>query len=81
MLIAIADGEAVGGSRWRRVMSSEESQRSRVTKPVDDEPAWSIVCFYVNPGSRRGGAHPCVARSGRGICHRRWRPIGRGVSV
>ena len=54
-LIAIADGEAVG---WVSVAPRDEFgrvERSRVTKPVDDEPAWSIVCFYVKPGSRGGG--------------------------
>jgi GNAT superfamily N-acetyltransferase len=54
-LIAIAGGEAVG---WVSVAPREEFgrvERSRVTKPVDDEPAWSIVCFYVKPGARRGG--------------------------
>ena len=54
-LIAIEDEEAVG---WVSVAPREEFgrvQRSRVTKPVDDEPAWSIVCFYVKPGARRGG--------------------------
>ncbi len=54
-LIAIADGEAVG---WVSVAPREEFgrvERSRVTKPVDDEPAWSIVCFYIKPGARRGG--------------------------
>ena len=54
-LIAIDDGEAVG---WISVAPREEFgrvERSRVTKPVDDEPAWSIVCFYVKPGARRRG--------------------------
>ena len=54
-LIAIADGEALG---WVSVAPREEFgrvERSRVTKPVDDEPAWSIVCFYIKPGARRGG--------------------------
>ena len=54
-LIAVADGEAVG---WVSVAPRDEFgrvERSRVTKPVDDEPAWSIVCFYVKPGSRGGG--------------------------
>ena len=28
-------------------------QRSPVTKPVDDRPVWSIVCFFI-PGPHRG---------------------------
>jgi GNAT superfamily N-acetyltransferase len=54
-LIALEDGEAVG---WVSLAPREEYPRvlrSRVTKPMDDEPAWSIVCFYVKPGYRRRG--------------------------
>lgn len=29
--------------------------RSRVLKPVDDQPVWSIVCFFVAKGYRRMG--------------------------
>ncbi len=27
-------------------------ERSPITRPVDDEPAWSIVCFFVDPTAR-----------------------------
>ncbi|MBV9087328.1 MAG: GNAT family N-acetyltransferase [Acidobacteriaceae bacterium] len=30
-------------------------QNSRVLKPVDDQPVWSISCFYVAPSHRRSG--------------------------
>lgn len=30
-------------------------QRSRVLRPVDDAPVWSIVCFYIGRGHRRRG--------------------------
>lgn len=30
-------------------------QRSRVLKPVDDQPVWSIVCFFVDKKFRRRG--------------------------
>lgn len=29
--------------------------RSRILKPVDNEPVWSIVCLYVAPPARRRG--------------------------
>jgi GNAT superfamily N-acetyltransferase len=29
--------------------------RSRVLKPVDDQPVWSVVCFFVAKGFRRKG--------------------------
>ncbi|HUL09807.1 MAG TPA: GNAT family N-acetyltransferase [Candidatus Acidoferrum sp.] len=30
-------------------------ERSPVCKPVDDRPAWSITCFFVEPKARRDG--------------------------
>src|SRR2546423_4084834 len=30
-------------------------RRSRVMKPVDDRPVWSIVCFFVERGARGRG--------------------------
>jgi GNAT superfamily N-acetyltransferase len=30
-------------------------QRSRVLKPVDDRPVWSIVCFFIKKGYRSQG--------------------------
>lgn len=54
-LIAYRDGEPVG---WCSVAPRAEYRslaRSTVAKPVDDLPVWSLVCFYVVPGSRRSG--------------------------
>ena len=54
-LLAYADGEpvgwcAVGPREWYPVL-----QRSRVLKPVDDQPVWSITCFFVARPYRRQG--------------------------
>ncbi len=54
-IIAYADNEPVG---WcsvapRKVFSALE--RSRILKPVDDEPVWSVVCFYVAKQFRHKG--------------------------
>lgn len=46
-LLAYEKGEPVG---WVSVAPREEFgslNRSRVLKRIDDEPVWSIVCFYV----------------------------------
>ncbi|MDD5427374.1 MAG: GNAT family N-acetyltransferase [candidate division Zixibacteria bacterium] len=54
-LIAYADTEPVG---WCSVGPRENYsalERSRVLKPVDDRPVWSIVCFYIARGYRRQG--------------------------
>ncbi|MFQ5805106.1 MAG: GNAT family N-acetyltransferase [Phycisphaerae bacterium] len=46
-LLAYADGEpigwcAVGPREWYPVL-----QRSRVLKPVDDQPVWAVTCFFI----------------------------------
>jgi len=30
-------------------------QRSRICSPVDDQPVWSVVCFFVDKAFRRHG--------------------------
>jgi GNAT superfamily N-acetyltransferase len=54
-LIAYADGEPVG---WCAVAPRESYpvlERSRVLKRIDDEPVWSIVCFFVAKRFRERG--------------------------
>lgn len=54
-LLAYQDGLPVG---WVSLGPREEFgriQRSRVTKPVDDVPVWSIVCFVIDRHHRGTG--------------------------
>jgi GNAT superfamily N-acetyltransferase len=54
-ILAYHEGEAVG---WCSVAPREEFprlERSRILKPVDDEPVWSVVCFFVAKSHRRAG--------------------------
>jgi GNAT superfamily N-acetyltransferase len=54
-LLAYENGQAVG---WVSISPREEYlrlERSPVMKPVDEQPVWSIVCFYVEPRSRGQG--------------------------
>src|SRR5207247_1195189 len=54
-LLAYMDGRPVG---WVSVAPREEFGkigRARSTKPVDDKPAWSIVCFYIDRHHRGDG--------------------------
>jgi GNAT superfamily N-acetyltransferase len=55
-LLAYRDGQPVG---WCAVAPRDAYRRilnSRLLKPVDEDPGvWSIVCFYVVRGERRGG--------------------------
>lgn len=54
-LLAYLDGQPVG---WIALAPREDYaalERSRVLKRVDDQPVWSIVCFYVQRKLRRKG--------------------------
>lgn len=54
-LLAYVDGKPVG---WVSVAPREEFGRigrSRQLRPVDDQPVWSIVCFYIDRKSRAQG--------------------------
>ncbi len=54
-LLAYLEGQPVG---WCSVAPREEFPvlaRSRILKPVDDQPVWSIVCFFVARSHRRQG--------------------------
>lgn len=54
-LIAYVDGTPAG---WCAVQPREaypRVRRSPVAKPVDDEPAWAVVCFFTDRKFRRIG--------------------------
>jgi len=54
-VLAYVDGVPVG---WCAVVPREEYprlKRSNVTAPLDDQPVWSVVCFYVLRRHRRQG--------------------------
>lgn len=54
-IVAYNEGRAVG---WCSVAPREEFsrlERSRILKPIDDEPVWSVVCLFVAKNYRRRG--------------------------
>ncbi len=54
-LLAYLDGVPVG---WCRIGPREMFDRlehSATLRRVDDEPVWSVVCFYVHPTAKRRG--------------------------
>jgi len=54
-LLAYLNGEPVG---WCSLGPREDFrglERSRTLKRVDDQPVWSIVCFFIKRGYRRKG--------------------------
>jgi GNAT superfamily N-acetyltransferase len=62
-LLAFAGRRPVG---WIAVEPRERYpvlQRSRTVKPIDDEPVWSITCFFIRKGHRRRGVASALIRA------------------
>lgn len=54
-LLAYLDGEVVGWVAVEPRGAYEKLAHSRALKPVDDEPVWSVTCFFVAKQYRRKG--------------------------
>jgi GNAT superfamily N-acetyltransferase len=62
-LLAYLEGGPVG---WVSVAPREQFprvERSPTTRPIDDRPAWSIVCFYIHRNHRREGVGTALLRA------------------
>jgi GNAT superfamily N-acetyltransferase len=62
-ILAYLGGEAIG---WCSVAPREEFgklARSRILKPVDDRPVWSIVCLFVAKEHRGRGVSTALIRA------------------
>ena len=63
-LLAYADGQAVG---WCALAPRERYPalaRSRVLKPLDDQPCWSVSCLFVHRAYRNRGVSVELLRAG-----------------
>lgn len=54
-LLAYQDEQAVGWCSLGPRVTFPRLERSRILAPVDDEPVWSVVCFYIHRRHRRQG--------------------------
>jgi GNAT superfamily N-acetyltransferase len=54
-LLAYLRGEVVGWVAVEPRSAYEKLAHSRILKPVDDEPVWSVTCFFVAKKYRRKG--------------------------
>ncbi|HXH21646.1 MAG TPA: GNAT family N-acetyltransferase [Dehalococcoidia bacterium] len=74
-LLAYLKGKPVG---WCSVAPRQDFtrlQRSRVLKPVDDTPVWSVVCFFIARGHRSKGVGSALLRAATDFA------AGRGAAV
>ncbi len=54
-VLGYLDGEAVAWCAIEPREAFSALARSRVCKPVDDQPVWSIVCFFITKAERGRG--------------------------
>ena len=54
-ILAYQDGEPVGWCSVAPRLDFSALERSRILKPVDDQPVWSVVCFFIERKHRRQG--------------------------
>jgi GNAT superfamily N-acetyltransferase len=54
-LLAYQDGQPVGWVSVAPRAAFSRLERSRILKPVDERPVWSVVCFFVARPYRRQG--------------------------
>ena len=54
-LLAYLHGEVVGWIAVEPRDSYPKLAHARALKPVDDQPVWSVTCFFVSKNSRRQG--------------------------
>lgn len=62
-VLALEGGRAVG---WCSIAPRSDFPvlgRSRILRPVDDVPVWSVVCFFVEKSSRRKGVTTALLRA------------------
>ncbi len=80
-IIAYLDKEPIG---WCSVAPREDFIRlanSRVLKPIDDKPVWSIVCFFIIKAYRRQGLSTEILKGVINICKRKGVKIVEGYPV
>ena len=69
---------------WCSVAPREDFVRmetSRILKPVDDKPVWSIVCFFIHKDYRKKGYSVKLLKEVTGYCKKRGVQIVEGYPV
>jgi GNAT superfamily N-acetyltransferase len=80
-LLAYVDGEAVGWCRLGPRETFERLEHSPRLARVDDEPVWSVVCFYVHPAAKRKGVASALLDTAVAVATDEGAPILEGYAV
>lgn len=62
-ILAYHDGQPVGWCAVARRADYPTLERSRVLKPIDDQPVWSISCLFVAKGWRNRGVSVALLKA------------------
>jgi GNAT superfamily N-acetyltransferase len=80
-VLAYVDGKPVG---WCSIAPREQFtflSRSRVLRPVDDEPVWSVSCFFVARPYRRQGVTVPLLQAAAELARKKGARIVEGYPV
>jgi|TARA_B100000315_G_scaffold224322_1_gene229755 GNAT superfamily N-acetyltransferase len=80
-LIAYDGGEPVG---WCSIAPRTELPRlksTRVLKPIDDQPVWSVTCFLIKRSHRRRGVSVALLRAAEDFVRRQGGTIIEGYPI
>jgi GNAT superfamily N-acetyltransferase len=80
-LLAYLDGEPAGWCRLGPRESFDRLEASRTLARVDDEPVWSVVCFYVHPSAKRRGVASSLVEAATGHAAARGARILEGYAA
>ncbi|MDQ3672497.1 MAG: GNAT family N-acetyltransferase [Actinomycetota bacterium] len=80
-LLAYVDDVPVGWCRVGPRKSLERLEHSRKLARVDDEPVWSVVCFYVHPSAKREDVASTLLEAATEHAGARGAPIVEGYPV
>ncbi len=80
-LLAYHDGKPVGWVSVGPRPAFSALERSRILKPVDEQPVWSVVCFFVARAYRRKGVTIALLKAAVEYAHQRGAAILEGYPV
>jgi GNAT superfamily N-acetyltransferase len=80
-LLAYADDQPVGWIAIEPRSAYVRLAHARSLKPVDDQPVWSVTCFFVQRKSRRQGVTVALLRAAIDYVHERDGKIIEGYPV
>ena len=80
-ILAYANNHPIGWCAVAPRRTYPTLARSRILKPIDDEPVWSIACLFVEKSSRRRGVSVALLKAAIEFVHSRGGRMVEGYPV